>query len=211
MQEAEFYCSLPIMIIDIIITLSMTFVFVSRLYQLTVSRTQMYHVEVSKTFTNTNNDYENSRNEPLLYDDTNRELINVAIKITILTVTSLLSSVILIIFRAIVNFIAFHKSLSNALLYDVFQSFWLQIDTIISCLCFLLFLPKTEKGFKCLCCVCIAMVSKCMRGSLYVTTMEFSIKHQRRTDIWTPVSIPVDSDNHSAIMPLDIANNEDQM
>ena len=129
------------------------------------------------------------RNEPLLVDNKQTaDLVHVSVKITILAITALLSSVILITFRAIVNFMEFHQSLSNPLLYDVFQSFWLQMDTIISCLCLILFLPQTSTVYRILCCCCIGLLSNCV--DIHEIEMEFSIKHQKATMTWSPISVP---------------------
>eukprot|EP01084_Bolivina_argentea_P080223 145357_1 len=154
----EFYLSIPITILDIFITICMTYIFTSRLYRVMLIQT------VAKT-----NDYKtrqnNALNTSLIITNQHTKMIKVSVKITILSVTSLISSLILITLRAI----TYHNKWGTPL--DKIHTIWLQIDTIISCLCLVLFLPKTQKGFDLCCCCCNAILSKNIKKSLHRQTM----------------------------------------
>ena len=189
-DKIEMHCSIPIVAIDVILTLSMTYMFVSRLYKLIFTQTTQKYTKYEYDVYDDSND----KIEPLL-NDQSKDLIQVSVKITILTVTSLLSSVLLVVVRILVNFIVTHKDPKQAALLDLFMSFWIQIDTIISCLCFVLFLPKTQGGFKFLCCCCIGLLSKCMKKSLIYGTTEYNIKQQQK---WMPPTIPMTPSNHTS-------------
>ena len=93
-------------------------------------------------------------------------MIDVSIKITLLSVTSLLSSMVLIAFRAQSYFLWWESPI------DIAHGYWYQLDTMISCICLTLFLPKTKNAYNKLCCCCKNALSRCMRERIHNTTMQ---------------------------------------
>merc|ERR1719293_381557 len=49
---------------------------------------------------------------------------------------------------------------------------WLQVDTMISCVCLLLFLPRTQRGFDVFCCCCNYVLTRIMKKALQIHTVE---------------------------------------
>ena len=158
--EIEFILSIPICIIDVIITLSMTHIFVSRLYRLILLQTRMsYEEQMDRA------QAERLR-VSLLMTNKQHRMIGVSVKIAILAISSLLSSLILISFRAISFFMRYESPLAKV------AAIWIQMDTMISCLCLVLFLPKTQKAFDFFCCCCNALLSKYMEKAGKHSTLE---------------------------------------
>ena len=189
MDEIEFYSLIPVIIIDIILTLSMASMFVSRLYKLLL-------VQISQNPQSRCS----SKGVPLLLTLKHENLIQISVKITILTVTCLLSAILLVGFKAIVNFVVAHKAPHQAVFMSVILSFWINIDVIIRCLCFILFLPGTEKGFRFLCCCCIRILSNCIKKSLLYETVEYNVK--QKSVAWMPLSLPTSSPDNTSNVPL---------
>ena len=192
--KVEFYCSIPVGIIDIIITISMVHIFVSRLYKLVLTQTKVDHDDFSS----------NSRQEPLLLKDSHLNMIRISVKITILSVTSLLSSVVLFVFRGITYF-AYAKGIKSDAeeLTGLLEALWLRFDTIISCLCLMLFLPKTKKGFKIFCCCCKFCCEKIMEKA--VSNHGMSDHRGHRITLGSPSSKPINSEqqlSRVSITPL---------
>eukprot|EP01084_Bolivina_argentea_P287149 492680_1 len=178
--EFQFYFSISVTVIDICITFSMTYIFVSRLYQLILLQTTNAYNE------NNNSELSYSSSSSLsssLLSNKNIKMITISVKITVLSVTSLLSSVILIVFRAISYFMSYNTPL------DKCMAFWLHIDCIISCICLLLFLPRTQKAFGIFCCCCNNILSKYMKQSVRTSTIALSKNKTAKsvtTSSWVP-------------------------
>ena len=136
--QFQVFIHVPLCIIDILIVISMTFIFSSRLYRVMMAT----GIDQSAV--------------------THNKMIKAAVKCSTLTFSSLLSSLILITVRMV--------SYQTGWIYiqlSTFGDFWFQIDTIISCVCLLLFLPKTEKGFDILCfCIQRPLIQK-VRKNIY--------------------------------------------
>lgn len=93
-----------------------------------------------------------------------RKLIGLSVKIIVLAIVSMISSCVLMALRAVCfNFIVSYE-MSKTL------EIWIQLDTMISCVCLTLFLPRTQRGFDILCGCCNAILSRCMRKSLELST-----------------------------------------
>eukprot|EP01084_Bolivina_argentea_P117788 209115_1 len=144
----------------------MTYIFVSRLYKITLSQSAMDYNE--RLLINTNIDL---KNEPLLLNNKNETLIKVSVKITILSVTSLLSSLLLIALLAIANFVKWTEDtfLNKAV------AFWLQMDTMISSVCLVLFLPNTKKIYGIFCWCCKVTLKQCMTKSVRRSTIRLGV------------------------------------
>eukprot|EP01084_Bolivina_argentea_P205124 350462_1 len=179
--KIEFYMTIPTTFIDVIITFSMTYMFVSRLYKLILLQTTIDYNEQKEI----SNSCSVSIEKPILLKQRHKKMIKVSVKITALTVTSLISSLILITFRAVSNF---HQWKDTSFL-DKVCVFWLQIDTSISSLCLVLFLPKTEKGFKMLCCCCRYILSKCMKSAVRKSTIQLSDKMENQKSQYIPAQL----------------------
>eukprot|EP01084_Bolivina_argentea_P113621 202468_1 len=140
--KVEFIISIPITIFDILITCSMIYIFVSRLYKLILMQTSMIYNEQYEILNISLNEFDSTRMRmSLLWTSRLTQMMKVSVKISILTITSLTSSFILITLRSISFFLSYKSPLAKC------AAMWMQFDTIISCLCLLLFLPKTQKGF----------------------------------------------------------------
>ena len=120
-----------------------------------------------------------------LLKDREKKMIRVISKISILSVTSLVSSMTLVTLRAIGNVTSWPAdSMLGIVLVFVFQ-----IDTTISCLCLVLFLPKTEKMFTVLCCCCNRILSGVMKESLYHSTVVMTNKRRLQTTGYQPIAL----------------------
>ena len=109
---------------------------------------------------------------------------SVAIKITVLSMTSLISSLLTVSFRAISYFTVADQDGIAVIIYGIFvnaQVFWLQIDTVISSLCLILFLPKTKSIYEFCCCCCIAMTRKCYHKQEMRSQSHIELSTSRQT------------------------------
>ena len=154
--------SLPIALIDILLSVSMTYIFVSRLHHLVSTQIVEHHesMEMDNVQRGRRSVRTRSRRTLSFLSNTHSKMIQISVKVAVLSITSLTSSVMLMIFRAISFFFAFRT------VVDKVASMWIQIDVMISCLCLVLFIPSTQRGFDRLCCCCNWVVMKCMRRSL---------------------------------------------
>ena len=167
--EIEFILSIPITLIDILITASMTFIFVSRIYKLILLQTKTtFNEELQnvRDFARTSNSPSSHVRVTLLITNQHRVLMTVSVKIALLAITSLVSSLILITLRAISFFMSYKSVIAKC------AAMWIQFDTIISCLCLVLFLPKTQRAFSILCCCCNALSKKCMERYVKNSTVQ---------------------------------------
>ena len=161
--QIESALSLPIAVIDILLSVSMTYIFVSRLHHL-VSTQIVDHYESIESIEMDNVQRgrwtARSRRTLSFLSDTHSKMIEISVKVAVLAITSLTSSVMLMVFRAISFFFAYRT------VVDKVASMWIQIDVMISCVCLVLFIPSTQRAFDRLCCCCNWVVTKCMRRSL---------------------------------------------
>ena len=137
---------ISILILDVLITVSMMYMFVSRLF--------VALKDQSKIVPNRHIDMDDM-NRSLHFRGTNREVINLSVKATVLSITSLVSSLALVSFNEAVLYLPScpHVDFNLAELFDL----CLQVDTIISCLCLTLFLARIERVYRVLCCCCSAV------------------------------------------------------
>ena len=140
--QFQYYITIPIFILDLVITISMIYMFVSRL--VLVMREQAEagldrHLRMD------------ALDKSLNANGTNHKLMGLCVKIAVLSITGLLSSLIFVILQAI----NVHFDLNGCM--ALITHFWLQADTVISCFCLTLFVAQTERFYRILCCCCIAV------------------------------------------------------
>merc|ERR1719242_2851084 len=75
--------------------------------------------------------------------------------------------------------------MSGDSLLTIGTEIWIQIDTVISCLCLVLFLPRTQRGFDVFCCCCNRMLSRIMKKALQKSTVRslHTIESSRAIDL----------------------------
>ena len=71
----------------------------------------------------------------------------------------------MVLLRATSYFTGWHSPIDKA------TEIWMQIDTIISCICLTLFLPNTNRLYGLLCCCCNKTSSKAMKYAVKRRTM----------------------------------------
>merc|ERR1712096_73499 len=139
--DVQYVLSVPIGLVDVTLSISMTYIFVSRLYRLILLQTAGNsmirrrideHLEVHGSF----------------LSHSHYQMIRISVKIAVLAITSLTSSLILLSFRAVSFYLSYESPMAKV------AAIWIQVDVMLSCLCLLLFLPKTQRGFLCFCCLC---------------------------------------------------------
>lgn len=173
-RDLQLYFSFVLSSMDVIISVSMIYMFVSRLYKLLVESTTNQMSESGRT-----QDAVDSPKPRLTFQQ--RALINVAIKVSILSLVSLISSMFTVLGRGIMYLLNGDLGLDEGLGYVVVVNghvIWLQIDTIISGICVVLFLPKTQNGYEILCCCCHKLMSRCYSKSLKQSSIRL---HRKRT------------------------------
>ena len=163
--EIESAFSLPIAAVDVLLTVSMTLIFVSRLHHLISMQIADHYESIELKEQNksalSDSPWPRTGRRTLSFlSHSHSKMIAVSVKVAVLAITSLTSSVLLLGFRPVSFFMAYQTAM------DKVASMWIQMDTMISCLCLVLFTPSTQRGFDCLCCCCNVVVSKCMRRSL---------------------------------------------
>lgn len=159
LYKIQFYLTIPIIILDVMITLSMSYIFVSRLFKMILMQTRMR----MESFEANSIDGPSYLRQSLILTNQNLTFIEICAKITILSVTSLFSSCVFISLNAI----AYYQNFAGPL--DKVRAIWLQIDTAISCICLLLFLPKTQWIYNKLCCIGKKITARFMKKGLHQT------------------------------------------
>eukprot|EP01084_Bolivina_argentea_P071851 130538_1 len=166
----EFYTFICITIIDILITVPMTYIFVSKLHKMVFAQTSIRYTEVIDCRKYDAIDIDNNNKSFGLLTSKHLNIIKISSKITILSVCSLLSSSILILLRAVAYFN--YKHINTYHLLDKIDAIWLQFDTMISCICLILFLPKTQRGYELFCCLCNICLSKYIKEYIEASTIQ---------------------------------------
>ena len=170
LRDVQWYFSFIVPLLDIIITISMIYMFISKLYKLLITQTvnQMEN----------QNDINECDTPSMSFKD--RQLMNVSVKVSILCITSLISSILTVIFRGMAYYLN-ESDQDDGISYVVFnnlQVIWLQIDTVISGICIVLFLPKTKRGYEIFCCCCHKIMSKYYSQNLRKNSIRL---HRKRT------------------------------
>ena len=144
----EFSMTIPIVILEILITISMIYMFLSRLFLVMKMQIETSHDHYRRM---------DVLDESLKSNGQNRHLLDLSIKIAALSMNSLLSSLLFIVLGVITYFygVDFPVSVLLCLL-------WWQIDTVINCICLVLFLKRANVFYDFLCCGCITLFSRCM-------------------------------------------------
>ena len=128
-------------------------------------------------------------NQSLNADGANYQFMRLSVKIAVLSITSLLSSLAFVSLDALSTYYQWEHSM-RWLLY-----WWLQIDIVITCFCLTLFLARTEKVYNMLCCCCIFIGQRWMRRML--------LRNERRetsTESGSETSLKVTSGETNSIM-----------
>merc|ERR1719300_92088 len=147
----------------------MTWIFVSRLYALILMQTAIHYDESIKTVSGTQtilhsqHSLRRRTHKMSFLDGTYYQMIRISVKIAILAIVSLTSSLILLAFRVTSFYLSYQSPMAKV------AAIWIQIDTMISCLCLVLFLPRTQRGFNLFCCCCNVVLSKIMKKSLQIS------------------------------------------
>ena len=160
--QIESALSLLIAVIDILLSVSMIYIFVSRLHHLVSTQIVDHYesIEMDNVQRGRRNVRTRSRRTLSFLSNTHSKMIEISVKVAVLAITSLTSSVMLMVFRAVSFFFGYRT------VVDKVASIWIQIDVMISCVCLVLFIPSTQRGFDRLCCCCNWIAIKCMRRSL---------------------------------------------
>ena len=148
-----------ILILDVVISISMTYLFVSRLFMVMRGQTRTVHDQHRRM---------NALNESLNIHGQNRRLLELSVKITILSISALLSSLIFFAVSADAYIYGVRHGFDSG--RYIFKAFcvnaWLAIGNVINCVCLILFLQSTKVMYEKLCCCCIAFCSCCIRRAL---------------------------------------------
>ena len=148
------FALIPMLILDALISIPMTFMFVSRLFMMIRSQTNIFRNHNLRMIAlNQSLDDEESAN---------RRLLDLSVKAAVLSITSLLSTVIWVDPIAVASFM----NLSPSSVLWRMVSLWWQVATVISCLCLTLFMPKAKDLYNVLCCCCTLLGFHWMRDSL---------------------------------------------
>ena len=140
MWQVQYFLTIGMVSIDIIITSVITYMFISRLYKLDEldKLSKMEAIVLHST--------ESVVPSPVVNNIRLSEFKKLSTKITILAVVSLISSFLTVSFRTLSYFYVFNDHYEHTEeLYGIFGNavvIWLQIDTVISCICLILFLPN---------------------------------------------------------------------
>ena len=140
--QFQYYITIPIFILDFVITISMIYMFVSRL--VLVMREQVEagldrHLQMD------------ALDKSLNVHGTNHKLMGLCVKIAVLSIIGLLSSLIFVVLHALNVYFGLNGCIA------MIAHIWLQCDTVISCFCLTLFVAQTETLYRILCCCCIAV------------------------------------------------------
>ena len=165
LAQLLYYLTLPILILDIGITVLLIYMFSSRLLM------------VMRTHTNTLGDRNLQMialHQSLTVGQTNHKLMNLVVKYTVLSTISALSSLIYVSLDAVTIF--FDSDISLTL----FLTLYFQLDTIITVVCLTLLIERADRIYRTLCCCCINVAHRNLRrllmhpGSLNVSGSESS-------------------------------------
>ena len=139
LYQMQVWMTIPILILDALITIWMTSVFVSRLFRLVMLR---------------------NKTAGIGEQDLDHRMISVAIKISLCSISSLVSSLVFISLNAMAYFENFEGPI------DKVRVLWLQGDTVISALCLVLVLEGTSTLYNKLCCICKVVCARLMAEEL---------------------------------------------
>ena len=151
LAKTIYYLTIPIFVFDLLITVSMTYMFISRLFMVMRLHTETIRGRQFRV---------EALHQSLHGDGQNRHLLDLSVKISVLSITSLLSTLIYVSLDAVVIFFDSDQFMAYIL------SICLEIDTIISCLCLTLFLARTERIYRILCCCCVGVQYRWMKQTL---------------------------------------------
>ena len=173
LQEIQFLLPIPIAALEITISISMTWIFVSRLYSLILMQTVHHYDESIKSLPGSpaivhshRSLHQRTHVMSVLEDTKYHRMIRLSVKTAILTSVSLTSSSVLMAFRASTCVTSEYSPMGKI------TSIWIQMDTMISCICLVLFLPRTQRGFDSLCCCCSRLLSEFMKKLLQKSTVK---------------------------------------
>ena len=153
LEQFEYVMNIPILILDVLLSISMTYIFVSRLLAIMRTQTDIEHKGCHLRLA--------ALDQSLKFNGFNRKLMNLSVKTVVLSTTSLFASLILMSYDAV----AFYFHLSTIAVLPLYL--WLQIDTLISCLCLTLCFVEAERAYRLLCCCCVSIGKRCMRRALH--------------------------------------------
>ena len=173
MYDIEFIVVVVIAILEVIISLSMTGIFVLRLYSLILMQTVHHYDEAirpppgSPAFGLSHKLIRTRTQEmSVLEESKHHRMLRISVKTAILTFVSLTSSSTLMALRAAKCYEMHPDSLVGRL-----SEIWMRTDTMISCICLVLFLPRTQWAFNIFCGCCNRILSGLMRKSLQKSTV----------------------------------------
>ena len=166
-RDISWKLSLPLAMAEIPISTTMTYIFVSKLYSLILTQTVHYYDEAKES---TPSLKQKSHKMSILEGKQYQRMLRITVKIAILAVVSLTSSSILMgTYLWSIAYIYFNGEYNY--LMGKISAIYLQVDTMISCVCLVLFHPQTQRYFDCLCCCCSRIVSKLVHKSLQNSTL----------------------------------------
>lgn len=151
-RQIQMYAIIPIFICDVFITISMTKLFVSRMVLM---------MRAQAGFPHDRNLQMMSLHQSLEGNGINHQRMQLSVKITVLSITSLIPSLIFVALDAVAIY------LDEPPLLVLICWFWLQIDTIITSLCLTLLMERTHGLYRRLCCCCITIGYRCVKRRLF--------------------------------------------
>ena len=157
--------------LEVIISISMMWTFVSRLYSLILMESVHYYDESMKAMAGASDaavihsQHSLRRRTYKMSFTDDSQMMHISVKIAILITVSLTSSNVLMGLRAADCFVSSETLIGKAM------AMYIQLDTMISCICLVLFLPRTQRGFEVLCCCCNNLASRLMIRLLHRSTV----------------------------------------
>lgn len=149
------YISIPILFLDVLITVAMTYMFISRLIIVMGGSVGGQIVDIHDPRSRMD-----ALDESLSVEGTNQKMMNLSIKVAVLSITSLFSSLLFVSVGAMGIYFDF----GGIMLLLTYLG--LQIETLITCFCVTLFLGRAMRVYHTLCCCCIAVGYRCMKPAL---------------------------------------------
>ena len=175
LSQLEVYSNILILFLDLLITISMTYMFVTRLFM--VMRAQSETVRDRQCRIDV-------LNQSLNAEGANHQFLHLSTKITVLSTVSLMSSFAFMTYNAVTIYFD-----SNMLMVYLVH-LGLQVDILISSFCLMLFLSRTEKAYTILC-HCLSMkIEKCMKRALLERVSVSGSSSSSQSKSITSIGIP---------------------
>ena len=152
-DQIKNFTLIPTLILDVLITITMTHLFLSRLFKDMHSQIKNENDQDMRMI---------KLSQSLSGGHANQRMMSLGVKASVLSITTLLSSLLWVAPEAVAVFLELPGTRTFCYIIDL----WQQIDTVISCVCLVLFLTKATRLYRALCCCCICVGSRLLRRRL---------------------------------------------